>query len=956
MKLDQISKACDKYGIDTSSKLDALRIHVEGLAKRLSRPDTLSTSDDGKLADKLAMNLISLGQHGHYVAKQQAIIGSLWFPTILSRHDQIPEAHRKTFEWIYDPGTTVFAEWLKTGDGIFWISGKAGSGKSTLMKYMANEEQTISALTSWAGEKQLVTASFYFWNPGTKMQKSTQGLLQSLLYEILRKCPDLIPKVVPDRWQGTTLFAVQNRMNERLKSHIMKGPDSEENVTITPETWSIRELKRAFSRLQRQSNFSTKFCFFVDGLDEYGGDHHEAITLLQELVNAQVKICVSSRPWNIFQLAFGRASDKHLLLELLTKKDIEGYVRAKLGENDIFVQACEIDQGHKSLVDQIVERAEGVWLWVTLALRSLLNGISNADTIPELRKRLEDLPEDLGNLFNYILQTIEPRYKEQAIAIFRVALRAEEPLPLLVFPHTEEASMNQLLSRKQLQRSDVITQLQTAWRRVNARCNGLLHVYVTESEWTMAESFIKEEAPVLFQKLRVNFIHRSVREFLTISLGSSSNSSLELSRPLHEICTGFLRVIRCIRSYQGLNIESLQSHLQDLILDVIKYAKLSEGETGKPETEVLDGLRQSLYSVDGLFTLNPEKSSAGPSVLEAIPYLTNDGMKTRNKAVHLLWFSLEAGLISYNVRLYIEEKIDRGSPGFSAESGLLDLIYIAELDGSHHSLQIASKMVEKYGLEQLNHPVSDLRMFHISTIGTEPEDNDTPWSQNPRTWKTRPTLLDAFIFLIRHDNLPHVPAQYPRLLEALLVKGANPNATVEGLVLWIESCLSRSKPSSHVISPLLSLFLNYGADPNLVFFVSALGYDRKPPRLVRAREPNTPWGLFLVWLHRRFVEAIEDNGPSAKIDHWGESFERFLQAGADSTLTIYIPDAKGAPKTVVELSLILFSEDALKRILKPSIPSNPLIIRNTNVCIAQGAGSAESDDDEWFSAEDSEDV
>lgn len=28
------------------------------------------------------------------------------------------------------------AEWLESGSGVYWISGKAGSGKSTLMKHL----------------------------------------------------------------------------------------------------------------------------------------------------------------------------------------------------------------------------------------------------------------------------------------------------------------------------------------------------------------------------------------------------------------------------------------------------------------------------------------------------------------------------------------------------------------------------------------------------------------------------------------------------------------------------------------------------------------------------------------------------------------------------------------------------------------------------------------------------
>jgi hypothetical protein len=45
----------------------------------------------------------------------------------------------------------LFIEWLASGDGIFHISGKLGSGKSTLMKYLYKHPRTRRELAKWAG-------------------------------------------------------------------------------------------------------------------------------------------------------------------------------------------------------------------------------------------------------------------------------------------------------------------------------------------------------------------------------------------------------------------------------------------------------------------------------------------------------------------------------------------------------------------------------------------------------------------------------------------------------------------------------------------------------------------------------------------------------------------------------------------------------------------------------------
>lgn len=50
-----------------------------------------------------------------------------------------------------------------------------------------------------------MTARYYFWIAGTTMQKSQEGLLQSLIFEILRQCPKIIPIACPDRWQSRYL-------------------------------------------------------------------------------------------------------------------------------------------------------------------------------------------------------------------------------------------------------------------------------------------------------------------------------------------------------------------------------------------------------------------------------------------------------------------------------------------------------------------------------------------------------------------------------------------------------------------------------------------------------------------------------------------------------------------------------------------------------------------------------
>jgi hypothetical protein len=119
-------------------------------------------------------------------ATASRVLGCLNFRKMTDRFDEVPSAHNETFGWVFrDPAESDkpwgnFTEWLECGSGCYWICGKAGSGKSTLMKYIHENEATYVALKRWAGTATLVTASFFFWNIGSPLQKSQPGLIRSL--------------------------------------------------------------------------------------------------------------------------------------------------------------------------------------------------------------------------------------------------------------------------------------------------------------------------------------------------------------------------------------------------------------------------------------------------------------------------------------------------------------------------------------------------------------------------------------------------------------------------------------------------------------------------------------------------------------------------------------------------------------------------------------------------------
>ncbi len=110
------------------------------------------------------------------------------------RLEQIDQNFAHTFNWAYEDPSIGLSQWLRKGIGIFWISGKPGSGKSTFMKFLLNDCRTGELVYSWKSKSQIV-ASFFFHHRGTHLQKSFDGLLRSLLSQILEKEPRLFPAV-----------------------------------------------------------------------------------------------------------------------------------------------------------------------------------------------------------------------------------------------------------------------------------------------------------------------------------------------------------------------------------------------------------------------------------------------------------------------------------------------------------------------------------------------------------------------------------------------------------------------------------------------------------------------------------------------------------------------------------------------------------------------------------------
>lgn len=294
----------------------------------------------------------------------------------------------------------IFITWLRKGSGIFHISGKPGSGKSTLMKYVCRHPQTEKHLRAWAGNEQLVTGQFFFWRPGSPLQRTLKGVLRGLLHCILQKSPDLIPTVFPQHWEASMY-------REKIYIEHHECQQGFEALDFTNATYKKH-----------------KFVFFIDGLDEFEGNPADLIRKFNGWTERtqNVKICVSSREWAVFNEGFQHCPK--FRLHDLTRSDIQQFVEDRFKQMDLGALHSDSDNPSDdaaTLQRQVVMKSDGVFLWVSLVIRHIEEGLTNGDLMDDLMGVVNTLPTELEPMLHQLLDSIPATNRKLAYALLSLA-------------------------------------------------------------------------------------------------------------------------------------------------------------------------------------------------------------------------------------------------------------------------------------------------------------------------------------------------------------------------------------------------------------------------------------------------------------------------------------------------------------------------------------------------------
>ncbi|KLO90517.1 small s protein [Fusarium fujikuroi] len=468
------------YGQSNEAEITSLRRNIDALRSGL-QVKFLSLD-----ALEQIREMFSLSDRATLKVRGSCILSALRFDSMDERYDNVAKAHDKTFEWIFDSSNSDddsddpedngrsfyshhttsykpmenygardnFVDWIEHGSGISHISGKPGSGKSTLMKYLCQQGETKQYLDICAADKSLVFGKFFFWNPGTTLQKSLRVTFDSS-DDIMLAFTDLIGR------------------DEVYRNH--------------------------------------KLVFFIDGLDEFHGHH---ASLIKELLRwtlatpTDVKMCVSSREWPIFEEAF--KSFPNFRLHELARSDVSRIVRDRLKNNDTYQKLAAADKLAR-FESNLVDRSDGVFLWLKLILQNIEDGLLSGDRLSQLQNKVKTLPTELNDLFQHLLNSVHPCDRKEAYLILSVALECPPAWPIFRISFLEEYIENHdfALSQRfeQLKEDQIVDRLERARKKIYGKCKGLLEIQLV--------TYPKYSLPV-DQTLResVQFTHRSIIEFL----------------------------------------------------------------------------------------------------------------------------------------------------------------------------------------------------------------------------------------------------------------------------------------------------------------------------------------------------------------------------------------------------------------------------------------------------------
>ncbi|KAK0940939.1 hypothetical protein LTR29_007497 [Friedmanniomyces endolithicus] len=439
-------------------------------AQRLLGEDSHNPQDRGDAGPPL------LAKELVYQKRRRRLLASLSFDQMDSRHATIDDAQRTTCEWILThPDYMAWndQELQHLRQGILWIVGKPGAGKSTLTKFAHAQ-----AVNSKPEDETVL--SFFFNARGDDLEKTTLGMYRSLLFQLLEGVTEI---------QSVQLLEGLPEIRNAFDAIDAATTSRTESVP-----WSLKNLQKCLSNAVRHLGRRRLRCF-IDALDECDEQQiRDMVDFFEDLAadspgnESAISICFASRHYPTIEIGNGR----RLVLEDDPghAEDLRKYIQRRLRVGD----RSSANAIHATLL----EKANGVFMWVVLVV-GLLNEEYRRGSVYAVQQRLAEVPSGLSDLFKDLLRRDRARLGDLLLCLQWI-LFAREPLTREEFYFAMMAGLYHGLDHR-------TKWMPRPWDPEEVTVADMERLVLSSSKG-LAELTRSKTAPT------VQFIHESVRDFL----------------------------------------------------------------------------------------------------------------------------------------------------------------------------------------------------------------------------------------------------------------------------------------------------------------------------------------------------------------------------------------------------------------------------------------------------------
>ena len=720
------------------------------------------------------------------------------------------------------------------------------------MRYALQHRKTQELLLE-SHQDRWILVPFFFNDRGSAIQKTLLGLLQELLYSILRHYEDLIEVVISSSLQSilpdysTLVPDLDKQRSPRIICSRKSMETAHRLIKDNIEPGSARGLysedvlKNVLVAAVRQKKVPMNVLFFIDALDEQQDSHMDLVNLLkclsstENLKTVHVEFCVTSRRESIFPGAFNQSS--RLAIQDWTHSDIEQYVtgRTESAFDDLAFPTNDREL-LKPLCNEVTERAKGVFIWVELVANELVQGIIDGNSVPQLRQSLSLIPTELDALYRRIIQKRKPEHVHEMYIMSQILLCSLTPISLQSLMAITDVCLSDLA----VEEMSVIRMQQ----RLVSRSGGLIEVCkeIGDKEIDGKEIGEKENGNYMETLIRselfsprdksnkklhnVQFLHQTVKSFLE---NPTLTKSLFKDPERFPTKDGWSYLLQfSVGAIAKVVFEQVLAH-RCTIMGLFYYAWRVEQHSKTNCADLLDLLlteHRDYFpeAFDTWLCTEPRVDYCWVDCIHTMPHgrIRPDGLN--------LWEICEAAdeVYAYEFRLLASFRC-LASP-ISSASRAFDLLFLATLAGIWYYVK---RKVLGGALMVCPHTTRSLLWATVSC---------SPWKNSTIPVSKRIDMLDFLIsmgsnvdlayrklsplghalYYFHHDEHPHNIA----ILRKLLCAGANPDTLIskEVAIVWVMRSFGELGTALNSLdrNEILRLLLEHGANPR---FVDTSGFE-----------------------------------------------------------------------------------------------------------------------------------